>query len=137
MACHAFRARPFRTFLFQSNFTFQASAWSAWPRVGCQYKLHSWSWKTFSHLIVPTHPPGHSMRLTPTVLCMCGVRVLFMHFAQEYPNIDNTLRQTPRNSSGTLNGNSVALRSDGFSEPCKTASTPLKLRLPAPTRSIR
>lgn len=37
---------------------------------------------------------------------------------------------------GTLNGISIALRSDGFSEPCKTASTPLKLRLPAATRSI-
>ena len=90
-----------------------------------------------SCLIVSMCLPGRSTRLVSTVMSMCGVRAQFIHIAQKCPNVDNIFRQTPRNSSGTLNGTSVALRSDGFSESCKTASTPLKLRLPAPTRSIR
>lgn len=39
--------------------------------------------------------------------------------------------------SGTLNGTLFALNSDGFSEPGKTAPTPLKLQLPSRTQSIR
>jgi hypothetical protein len=38
---------------------------------------------------------------------------------------------------GTLDGSIYALNSDGFSEPGKTASTPLRLQMPSPTRSIR
>ncbi|KAF9269161.1 RCC1/BLIP-II [Marasmius fiardii PR-910] len=37
---------------------------------------------------------------------------------------------------GTLDGSSFALNSDGFSEPSKSAPTPLRLELPNPTRSI-
>jgi SCF-associated factor 1 len=38
---------------------------------------------------------------------------------------------------GTLDGSSYALAADGYSEPGKTAATPLKLSLHAPTRAIR
>jgi hypothetical protein len=38
---------------------------------------------------------------------------------------------------GTLDGQTYALRSDGFSEAGKKAPTPVKLQLPAPTKSIR
>jgi SCF-associated factor 1 len=44
----------------------------------------------------------------------------------------NQTRQT-----GTLDGSSAALRSDGYSEATKAATTPLKLQLPTATRSIR
>ncbi|KAG7094062.1 hypothetical protein E1B28_007681 [Marasmius oreades] len=37
---------------------------------------------------------------------------------------------------GTLNGQSYALNRDGYSEPAKSAPTPLRLGLPNPTRSI-
>lgn len=37
---------------------------------------------------------------------------------------------------GTLDGTSLALQRDGFSEPRKTSPTPLKLDMPAPTRII-
>ncbi|KAF4569685.1 hypothetical protein EYR40_008663 [Pleurotus pulmonarius] len=37
---------------------------------------------------------------------------------------------------GTMDGTTFALNRDGYSEPGKTASTPLKLQMPAPTRNI-
>lgn len=37
---------------------------------------------------------------------------------------------------GTLNGTFHALQYDGYSEPAKSAPTPLKLNMPSPTRSI-
>jgi hypothetical protein len=39
--------------------------------------------------------------------------------------------------SGALDGTSYALGSDGFSEPGRSAATPLKLALPARTKSVR
>jgi SCF-associated factor 1 len=38
---------------------------------------------------------------------------------------------------GTLNGTSPALRSDGFSEPGKKSTRPLRLELPNIVRSLR
>ena len=39
--CLTSRRRRFRMFHFQSNFTFQVSAWSAWRRAECQYRFRS------------------------------------------------------------------------------------------------
>lgn len=39
--------------------------------------------------------------------------------------------------SGTLDGTTTALPSDGFSDPAQMSKTPLRLDLPAPTRTVR
>ena len=40
LGCHSFQTRDPRVFLFQSNFAFQVSVWSAWQRVKRQYRVH-------------------------------------------------------------------------------------------------
>jgi len=45
--------------------------------------------------------------------------------------------QRASNLLGTLNGENVALQSEGYAESGKAAPTPLKLTLPASIRSIR
>ena len=72
-------------------------------------------------------PSGHFMPLTPRVASTFGVNSYQLVFA----NIIQLLSYT-----GALNGTGF-LRSDGFSESGKSASTPLRLQMPVATRSIR
>lgn len=75
---------------------------------------------------------GPFMLWTLTGPYMCGVGHVPLIFV-----VPELIAVCTSASEGTLDGQTYALRGDGFSKAGKKVPTPVKLQLPAPTKSIR
>ncbi|KAL1747612.1 regulator of chromosome condensation 1/beta-lactamase-inhibitor protein II [Schizophyllum fasciatum] len=98
-------------------------------------RVYVWGEKSCGRLGLPKFPKavvGHVP--FPTPLHIPGARIVHLEAGgMSFHAIDS---EGTLYVWGALDGSTGTLRSDGFSEPGKRAETPLRLRLPAATRTI-